>query len=151
MRYSSKGFYAFGCLILGACSSSKEMTYTASYDYHAEFNRCSPKNLETMNAVEKEHTCASSAFEARKQEMDRLYKEVVALYKKQEKLNENSDKLEEFKTSQARFNKFIKKDAKLTNTAFRTSYPYNYFGSMTDYVNTRIRHLQRLKNELAKE
>jgi uncharacterized protein YecT (DUF1311 family) len=135
-------------------NGSTEMDGYQHYDYTNAFIKCIPTDLKDKTLAEHEHDCASSQYKARKEELNRLYSEVSAAYEQRAKDQPSTITQKQFdklQTSQQRFLKFLKNNSKLSNAAFMSSYPYNYYGTMTDYINVRIRHLNNLKRELGNE
>lgn len=132
--------------------SAHRMASAQHYEYTADFAKCIPANLDDTSMAEQEHDCARKFYEAKKEEMNTLFSEVSAIYEERAKDHPNAmakTQLEKFMNSQEQFAKFVKKNSKWTNAAFVRDYPYHYYGTMTDYINLRVKHLKNLKKELA--
>jgi hypothetical protein len=151
VRSTAKGLFVLGSLTLAGCQNSADLTYKANqnYDFTEDFQHCIPKAVDGQTLGEQEHDCAEKIFDEKKEQMDSLFKEVEGLYRNRaEKSPWCSKDHNKLITSQNRFNKFIKNNSKLTNMAFARSYPYNYYGTMVDYINVRMKHLKHLMNEM---
>ncbi|GEM_PF-5068873 len=141
------------CLGLSGCQndSAHKMAREQHYDYTSAFAKCIPLELHDQTLAEHEHDCARQYYEAKKDEMNTLFAQVSAAYEERVKENPtemNKAQLDKLMTSQQQFTKLVKKNAKLSNAAFIKDYPYHYYGTMTDYINLRVKHLNNLKKEL---
>jgi hypothetical protein len=123
------------------------------YDFTSAYATCIPGDASDKTLAEHQHDCAYEHYKDKKEELENLYTEVAALYQDQAKrypTEMHKAQLDKLMSSQEHFLKFVKWNAKMSNAAYTNNYPYHYYGSMTDYINLRIKHLNNLREELGR-
>lgn len=157
MRIIQNTLFTICGLGLAGCCSTPERTsnqaadVTGQYDFTSAYTACIPNRGDDVSQSEQEHDCAYAQYKERKEELQELYQEVLNLCQarvKQESSGIQQSQLENLIDSQENFRKFLKHNAQLSNAAYTNNYPYNYYGTMTDYINVRMRHLSNLKREI---
>lgn len=140
-------------LLLAGCQndSTHKMAKADHYDYTADFANCVPSDPQDQTINEHEHDCARRIYEAKKDRLNTLFSEVSEIYEQRAKEHPSEmtrEQLDKLMSSQQQFVKWVKKNSKLTNAGLDRDYPYHYYGTMTDYINLRMKHLQNLKREI---
>lgn len=152
-KYTLRGLISCTGLLLAGCQneSTHKMANAHHYDFTGDFARCVPNGTTDEPLHEQEHECARKFYESKKDQLNTAFAEVAAIYEKRSKDHPSDmtrEQLEKLMDSQQQFLKWVKKNSKLSNAAYVNDYPYHYYGTMTDYINLRLKHLANLKREI---